>query len=214
MIIPREALLFHTTPHWWVIASSQRRWSTMEHRRSKVTIIRRRNRAWLSFNSIWRKKSLFSSRRLPINRWKCVNNGANRWTFFFRSSASPWIWLIYGVFRIYATRTAEVRSGPELCFLLLTDTAIYLGAFLIPYALSVILGGMPLFYLELLLGQYYRQGAITCWRKICPLLAGIGWAVTVIAFYTDFYYNVVISWALYYLFASFRKILPWSECST
>lgn len=88
-----------------------------------------------------------------------------------------------------------------------------LGAFLIPYALSVILGGMPLFYLELLLGQYYRQGAITCWKKICPLLAGIGWAVTVIAFYTDFYYNVVISWGLYYIFASFRRYLPWSECS-
>ncbi|CAF1414526.1 unnamed protein product, partial [Adineta ricciae] len=76
-----------------------------------------------------------------------------------------------------------------------------------------ILGGMPLFYLELLLGQYYRQGSITCWKKICPLLAGIGWAVTVIAFYTDFYYNVVISWGLYYLFASFKRILPWSECN-
>ena len=86
------------------------------------------------------------------------------------------------------------------------------GAFLIPYMLSVLLGGMPLFYLELLLGQYYRQGAITCWKKICPLLGGIGWAVTIIAFYTDFYYNVVISWGLYYLFASFRKILPWSDC--
>ena len=88
-----------------------------------------------------------------------------------------------------------------------------LGAFLIPYVLSVILGGMPLFYLELLLGQYYRQGAITCWRKICPLLAGIGWAVTIIAFYTDFYYNVVISWGLYYLIASIRRMLPWSDCS-
>jgi SNF family Na+-dependent transporter len=94
------------------------------------------------------------------------------------------------------------------CFLVLLS-----GAFLIPYILSVILGGMPLFYLELLLGQYYRQGAITCWRKICPLLAGIGWAVTIIAFYTDFYYNVVISWALYYLIASLKKVLPWSECS-
>ena len=87
-----------------------------------------------------------------------------------------------------------------------------LGAFLIPYILSVILGGMPLFYLELLLGQYYRQGSISCWKKICPLLAGIGWAVTIIAFYTDFYYNVVISWGLYYLFASFRRSLSWSEC--
>lgn len=106
----------------------------------------------------------------------------------------------------FAVDLANIWRFPYLCY---KNGG---GAFLIPYALSVILGGMPLFYLELLLGQYYRQGAITCWKKICPLLAGIGWAVTVIAFYTDFYYNVVISWALYYLFASFRKMLPWSEC--
>lgn len=106
----------------------------------------------------------------------------------------------------FAVDLANIWRFPYLCY---KNGG---GAFLIPYALSVILGGMPLFYLELLLGQYYRQGAITCWKKICPLLAGIGWAVTVIAFYTDFYYNVVISWALYYLFASFRKMLPWSKC--
>ena len=106
----------------------------------------------------------------------------------------------------FAVDLANIWRFPYLCY---KNGG---GAFLIPYALSVILGGMPLFYLELLLGQYYRQGAITCWKKICPLLAGIGWAVTVIAFYTDFYYNVVISWALYYLFASFRKMLPWSQC--
>ncbi|CAF1985152.1 unnamed protein product [Rotaria magnacalcarata] len=107
----------------------------------------------------------------------------------------------------FAVDLANIWRFPYLCY---KNGG---GAFLIPYVLSVLLGGMPLFYLELLLGQYYRQGAITCWRKICPLLAGIGWAVTVIAFYTDFYYNVVISWGLYYLFASFRKILPWSDCS-
>ncbi|CAF4321651.1 unnamed protein product, partial [Rotaria magnacalcarata] len=107
----------------------------------------------------------------------------------------------------FAVDLANIWRFPYLCY---KNGG---GAFLIPYVLSVLLGGMPLFYLELLLGQYYRQGAITCWRKICPLLAGIGWAVTVIAFYTDFYYNVVISWGLYYLFASFRKILPWSDCN-
>ncbi len=124
----------------------------------------------------------------------------------------------------FAVDLANIWRFPYLCyknggglfeksFRISSSKILSLGAFLIPYILSVVLGGMPLFYLELLLGQYYRQGAITCWRKICPLLAGIGWAVTIIAFYTDFYYNVVISWALYYLFSSFRKILPWSECS-
>lgn len=33
-----------------------------------------------------------------------------------------------------------------------------------------------------------------------------------IAFFTDFFYNVIISWALYYLFASFNKVLPWTTC--
>ena len=33
-----------------------------------------------------------------------------------------------------------------------------------------------------------------------------------IAFYVDFYYNVIISWALYYFLASFQKPLPWSTC--
>ena len=43
--------------------------------------------------------------------------------------------------------------------------------------------------------------------------AGVGYAVVLIAFYTDFYYNVIISWALYYFIASFNKVLPWSTCS-
>lgn len=106
----------------------------------------------------------------------------------------------------FAVDLANIWRFPYLCY---KNGG---GAFLIPYALSVLLGGLPLFYLELLLGQYYRQGSITCWKKICPLFAGIGWAVTIIAFYTDFYYNVVISWGLYYLFASFRHLLPWSHC--
>jgi len=106
----------------------------------------------------------------------------------------------------FAVDLANIWRFPYLCY---KNGG---GAFLIPYILSVVLGGLPLFYLELLLGQYYRQGSITCWKKICPLLAGIGWAVTIIAFYTDFYYNVVISWGLYYLFASFRRMLPWSHC--
>lgn len=42
--------------------------------------------------------------------------------------------------------------------------------------------------------------------------SGIGWAVVLIAFYTDFFYNVVIAWALHFFFASFTKNLPWETC--
>lgn len=30
-------------------------------------------------------------------------------------------------------------------------------------------------------------------------IAGVGYAVVLIAFYTDFFYNVIIAWALHYL---------------
>lgn len=43
--------------------------------------------------------------------------------------------------------------------------------FLIPYLLMLVFGAMPLFYMELVLGQYHRQGPISVW-KFCPLFKG------------------------------------------
>ncbi|RVE42532.1 hypothetical protein evm_012812 [Chilo suppressalis] len=40
----------------------------------------------------------------------------------------------------------------------------------------------------------------------------IGYAVVLIAFYVDFYYNVIIAWALRFFFASFTTMLPWTNC--
>ena len=42
---------------------------------------------------------------------------------------------------------------------------------MIPYTLFLIIAGMPLFYMELALGQYNREGAATVW-KICPFFKG------------------------------------------
>jgi SNF family Na+-dependent transporter len=36
----------------------------------------------------------------------------------------------------------------------------------------LLLAGLPLFYMELALGQFNRKGAITCWGRICPLFKG------------------------------------------
>ncbi|XP_015118294.1 sodium-dependent dopamine transporter [Diachasma alloeum] len=87
-----------------------------------------------------------------------------------------------------------------------------LRAFLVPYCIMLVVGGIPLFYMELALGQFNRKGAITCWGRLVPLLKGIGYAVVLIAFYVDFYYNVIIAWALRYFFASFTSMLPWTTC--
>ncbi|XP_071790445.1 sodium-dependent serotonin transporter-like [Asterias amurensis] len=87
------------------------------------------------------------------------------------------------------------------------------GAFLIPYAIMAVFGGIPLLYLELALGQYQRTGCITVWKRICPLLTGIGFAICIVNMYLSFYYNTIIAWAVYYLFSSFRSELPWTSCN-
>ena len=46
------------------------------------------------------------------------------------------------------------------------------GAFLVPYTLMLALLGLPLFFLELALGQYASVGPITIWR-LCPIFKGI-----------------------------------------
>ncbi|XP_048872469.1 sodium- and chloride-dependent GABA transporter 2-like [Brienomyrus brachyistius] len=86
------------------------------------------------------------------------------------------------------------------------------GAFFIPYVLFLFTCGIPLFLLETALGQYTSQGGITCWRKICPLFEGVGYAGQVVVLYTSIYYIVILAWALLYLVFSFSSELPWATC--
>ncbi|XP_037514587.2 sodium-dependent serotonin transporter [Rhipicephalus sanguineus] len=86
------------------------------------------------------------------------------------------------------------------------------GAFLIPYTVMLMFGGLPLFYLELAMGQYYRCGCLTIWKNIFPIFKGIGYAICILDLYMAMYYNTVIAWALYYLVASLASELPWTRC--
>ncbi|PZC74655.1 hypothetical protein B5X24_HaOG207374 [Helicoverpa armigera] len=105
----------------------------------------------------------------------------------------------------FAVDLANVWRFPYLCY---RNGG---GAFLIPYTLMLVFGAVPLFYMELILGQYNRQGPITLW-KICPLFKGVGFCAVMVAFYVSFYYNVIIGWALYFLISSARSELPWVHC--
>uniref|UniRef100_A0AC11DAE9 Solute carrier family 6 member 6 n=1 Tax=Ovis aries TaxID=9940 RepID=A0AC11DAE9_SHEEP len=87
------------------------------------------------------------------------------------------------------------------------------GAFLIPYFIFLFGGGLPVFFLEVIIGQYTSEGGITCWEKICPLFAGIGYASIVIVSLLNIYYIVILAWATYYLFQSFQSELPWAKCN-
>nr|XP_057923560.1 sodium- and chloride-dependent GABA transporter 2-like isoform X1 [Doryrhamphus excisus] len=87
------------------------------------------------------------------------------------------------------------------------------GVFLVPFVVFLLTCGMPVFFLELSLGQLTGQGGITCWRKICPLLEGLGYGSQVIILLTLMYYIIILAWAFLYLFSSFHAELPWASCN-
>ncbi|KAA8591981.1 hypothetical protein FQN60_017355, partial [Etheostoma spectabile] len=86
------------------------------------------------------------------------------------------------------------------------------GGFLIPYFIMLILEGIPLFYLELAIGQKMRLGSIGAWTAISPYLGGVGLASVVTSVYLCLYYNVINAWSFWYLFHSFQSVLPWAGC--
>lgn len=93
--------------------------------------------------------------------------------------------------------------------------------------------GIPIFYLELAIGQRLRKGAIGVWNqvnreqihklynyikakifhdefsierfeKVSPYMGGIGISSAVVSFNVALYYNTIIAWCLFY-FVQVRK---------
>ncbi|XP_067629252.1 sodium-dependent neutral amino acid transporter B(0)AT3 isoform X1 [Eurosta solidaginis] len=88
------------------------------------------------------------------------------------------------------------------------------GAFLIPFMAMLILEGVPLFLIELGIGQRMRLGALGVWNTIHPWLGGVGISSCIVTLFVALYYNVIITWVFFYLFNSFRYPLPWASCPT
>ncbi|KAI4896507.1 hypothetical protein NFI96_029534, partial [Prochilodus magdalenae] len=86
------------------------------------------------------------------------------------------------------------------------------GVFLIPYVLMVFIGGIPVFFLEIALGQFMKQGGVSAWN-IAPLFKGLGLASMVIVFFCNTYYIMILAWGLYFLVHSFTFHLPWASCN-
>nr|A7Y2X0.1 RecName: Full=Sodium- and chloride-dependent glycine transporter 2; Short=GlyT-2; Short=GlyT2; Short=xGlyT2; AltName: Full=Solute carrier family 6 member 5 [Xenopus laevis]ABV03173.1 glycine transporter 2 [Xenopus laevis] len=86
------------------------------------------------------------------------------------------------------------------------------GAFLIPYLTMLALAGLPIFYLEVALGQFASQGPISVWKAI-PALQGCGIAMLIISVLIAIYYNIIMCYTIFYLFASLVYVLPWASCN-
>lgn len=42
--------------------------------------------------------------------------------------------------------------------------------------------------------------------------SGIGYGMFIVSALVAIYYNMIIAWALFYLFSSFTSELPWNSC--
>ncbi|CAM2709398.1 unnamed protein product [Rotaria socialis] len=85
------------------------------------------------------------------------------------------------------------------------------GAFLIPYFILYFLIGAPIYYLELALGQFSSRGPATAFL-LAKGWQGVGFAMIINSVLCMLYYNVIISWALFYFISSFRTNLLWKKC--
>ncbi|XP_058053690.1 sodium-dependent nutrient amino acid transporter 1-like [Anopheles bellator] len=86
------------------------------------------------------------------------------------------------------------------------------GAFLIPYLIVLFLVGRPLYYLEMVMGQFSARGCVKVF-DVAPLMRGVGIAQTLSLTVILGYYAAVLAIAARYFFASFGSPLPWGRCA-
>ncbi|XP_045249439.2 inactive sodium-dependent neutral amino acid transporter B(0)AT3 isoform X2 [Macaca fascicularis] len=86
------------------------------------------------------------------------------------------------------------------------------GAFLIPYLIALVFEGIPIFHVELAIGQRLRKGSVGVWTAISPYLSGVGLGCVTLSLLISLYYNAIVAWVLWYLLNSFQHPLPWSSC--
>ncbi|XP_068148103.1 sodium-dependent nutrient amino acid transporter 1 [Drosophila tropicalis] len=85
------------------------------------------------------------------------------------------------------------------------------GAFLVPYLVVLFLVGKPIYYMEMLLGQFSSRGVVGVF-DFSPLMRGVGYAQLFALGVLATYYASVMALTLRYFFDSFAIELPWSYC--
>merc|ERR1712142_451973 len=87
------------------------------------------------------------------------------------------------------------------------------GVSLIPYLTMLALAALPMFYMELALGQFSQLGPNKTFGKLAPAFRGLGYGMLCVTMWVAIYYNVIIAWSFFYTFASLTDSLPWTYCN-
>ena len=86
------------------------------------------------------------------------------------------------------------------------------GAFLIPYAIAMVIVGVPMLILEFSLGHFTQRAAPEAYGHLRPSWRWLGWWPICMSLVIICYYSVVLAWAVNYLGYSFD--LSWGEDAT
>ena len=88
------------------------------------------------------------------------------------------------------------------------------GTFIFPYIIMLLIVGLPIFFMEMVFGQYAGLSATKIYGRLAPILRGMGFGVVTIPTIVNFYYTVIMAYAFYFLFMGFTANgkLPWGLC--
>ncbi|KAF9409986.1 hypothetical protein HW555_010805 [Spodoptera exigua] len=106
----------------------------------------------------------------------------------------------------YAVGLGNVWRFPYLCY---RNGG---GAFLIPFFLMLLFIGLPIFYLELYIGQYTGIGPLQAFTAISPFFSGLGYCTLVVISIISIYYMIIVAWTLFYTIVSIAGNLNWGYC--
>lgn len=83
---------------------------------------------------------------------------------------------------------------------------------MLPYICVLVLVGKPIYFMEMVLGQFSSRGSVKVFDCV-PAMRGVGVGQVVSIAIVATYYSSIMAITLKYFADSFNSILPWSDCN-
>nr|ABZ81818.1 sodium-dependent nutrient amino acid transporter 8 [Aedes aegypti] len=85
------------------------------------------------------------------------------------------------------------------------------GAFVIPYIIVLLLVGKPVYYMEMIIGQFSSRGSVKVY-DCAPAMRGVGFGQLFSVTSLITYYSSLMALIGRYMYESFKSPLPWANC--